>query len=298
MLQHRSLYLYIIFGLFGIILILVGIQQPASSVWQSIFVNLGVGALIAILLGVTVERVASDNFKREVDDAIKRIEQSVLIETLNKMLPKTVAEEVQSNIFSQNLIRRNLYVAITLSEDDDLPNDFLRQTLSVSYELENFGQNKMPFSIKNSASLFQKPPDGWIVYREVRVERQDGSCIERSGQDLQNITSRGELAASFDIPIVLKPRESVQVHFIRDVVAHRRDRHTIIMPLITENFTVVATVPRNFLVEASIWHPAPYSDSETQRRRIRMIPGIGTTTWEIKGCLLLYQGVEIAWTPK
>jgi hypothetical protein len=298
MLRNRSLYLYTIFILVGIILILVGIRQPATSVWQSILIDLGVGALIATLLGLTVERVASDNFKREVDDAIKRIEQSVLTEALNSLLPKSVAEEVRSNVFSQNLIRRNLHATITLSEDDDLPSDLLRQTLNVSYELENFGQNKFPFSIRNAASLFPKPPDGWIVYREIRVERQDGSCIERSGQDLQQITSQGELSASFDIPIVLKPQESVQVHFIRDVLVHRRDRHTIIMPLITENFTVVATVPRNFLVEASFWHPAAYSDSEMQKKRIRTIPGSPTTTWEIKGCLLLYQGVEISWTPK
>lgn len=297
MIRHHTLYLYAIFILFGVILILVGIQQPASSVWQSIFVDLGVGALIATLLGLTVERVASDNFKREVDNAIKRIEQSVLIETLNTLLLRSVAEEVRSNIFGQTLIRRNLYVTVTLSEDDKLPNDVLRQTLSVSYELENFGQSKVPFSIRNSASLFRKPPDGWIVYRCVRVERQDGSCIERSGQDLQNITSQGDLSASFDIPIVLKPQEAVQVHFIRDVVAHRRDRHTIIMPLVTENFTVVTTAPRDFSVEANFWHPAAYSDLETQRKRIRVIPGASTTTWEFKGCLLLYQGVEIAWTP-
>ena len=127
--RQRSTYLYVIFFLTGVIFILVGIQLFESSTWRLVLVELGVGALIAVFLGVTVERVANDSFRKEVDAAIERIKQNVFEETLRSMLPESVVSEVLLSVFSQSLIRRNLQLVLSLQRDDRLPGEHA-QTLS------------------------------------------------------------------------------------------------------------------------------------------------------------------------
>jgi hypothetical protein len=295
---QRTTYLYVILSLAGIAAILAGSQQSDTSMWRPILLELGVGALITTFLGLTVERIASERFRHEVNVALDRIKRNVFEETLHSMLPESVVSEVITNIFSQSLIRRNFQLLLTLERDSRLPEGMLKHSLSAAYELTNFAPHKISADIQDYVTLIPKPPEEWIVYEKVSLERDDGSVIELSDHDSQQSVWQEELAAGYHIPITLRPLESVRVQVCRNLVAYTRDHHTISMMMLTENFKLTINTPSELVVSATILHPSARSDSPVEQRRVKSLKGTGISTWEIAGGILPFQGIELMWIPR
>lgn len=291
-------YIYIILGLIGVVSILFGSLQSATSTWRSMFLEIGIAALISAVLGLTVDSLASRQFQSEIDIALDKIKQSVFEETLHSMLPASVVSEVLGSIFNQSLIRQDFQVLMTLQYDDRLPTEKLRNSLCASYELRNFSGQTVRHVIKGFTSLIAVPPHDWVIYEMVHVEYEGGEVIELPGDSLQKITQQNEIVARFAIPIEVRPRESVRVRISRNIISHLHDSWTLSMGTLTEGLKITIRVPDDLSVSAEILHPAARSDSSSERQRIKSASGRGISTWAISGGILPFQGIVLMWQQK
>ena len=128
----------------------------------------------------------------------------------------------------------------------DCPENMLKHSLEISYEIYNFSSYSISTVIEDYVTLTPKPPDGWLVYERIVVEREGGDITELAGSELQDLTSQSELTAGYKIPLDIKPSETVRFQITRNLVANERDHHTMSMSLLTENFRFTSECSRRY----------------------------------------------------
>lgn len=285
----RTKYLFIVLGLVGALSAALSLLPSVQGTLQSALIEFAVGVFIAIVLAITVERYATEQFRREVDRALQLTRESVFEAVFSTMMPDSIFKEIRELILAQPFVRKDVYAAVSMRWPADGDRETLDFTTAFAYDVRNLSARTQKYTVyaqlsrPNDPRLSQK-----IEFHELSIGGK--SADKYTGERLESLLSSGDTHLTLRKVIEMGPggSEHIAMRFWRRIECE--DYYTLNMGYPTEGLTLVVDHPEDIVVKLRVNHPSP--------DRLVTLPSSEVLRgWKLEGGILPYQGLEIWWFP-
>jgi hypothetical protein len=285
----RTHYLYIVLGLLAIILAVTSLLPfpiIADTGLKSLLVELAIGLFIAIVLSMTVERYASDQFRQEVDEALQKTRVSVLEATFSTLIPPEIYDELRSLILTRPFIRRDVMCYVSLEWPLDESKDCFKLQTRFSYNVQNITNLNQGYTVFAEIERPINPK----FRDQIKFDNFVIGNTNYKGDELLFIARGEERRLFIREEITIRPDEPVTISMQDTRFEDAVGDYSILMGLPTIGFTLMVSHPLGVKVEAVERHP--------NAERLIKIEGTDTLSgWKLEGGILPYQGIKINWYP-
>ena len=122
-------------AIIGILMIVFG---PRLAVpWSTIITNIGMGFLVAGVVGITVELYVREQMRRQMDRMLHDVGTDVFKAALGHEFPESVWEQVSTHLLLNPVIRKNVNVDYNLANLSGDSGEFVRVQTCFSYTVCN-----------------------------------------------------------------------------------------------------------------------------------------------------------------
>jgi len=270
----------------GIILIWYA-TNIANATASTIVSHIGIGFLVAGIVGITVELYVREQMRLQMDRMLQNVGTDVFKAALGHEFPKSIWDQVSTHLLLNPVIRKNVSVDYNLENMPEHNEDFLKVRTCWSYTVCNLNTTRewiYPF-----AAALDRCPDPRFrdqtkfISVEVGGRPVEDESLNRNIFDAE-VTCKTE--------ITLRPGESKEVRIYGESVYRTDQVIPFSMTDPTENLTVTVSKPPNIAVTVSTLHP--------REQRLTELPTASPESrksWTLLGGLLPGHGVCIRWFP-
>ncbi len=269
----------------GAILIVLAEEVADPDTFQEALLREGgLAFLIAALIGSSYEVLQRLHLMRQTEDAIQRIRQEQIVQTLKSLMPAKVYAEVEDHIVDRPLVREYQVVTLVLDWAAEGDREHLVSRCTSQYKLRNSTNYEVtePVSAFCSKYLQDVFPEGCRI-EKVRLGDQE---LEGSAIPVDEDDSYIRFRQLRTIP----PRGELEVECCYTGIHHSRDVWIWVFEQMTESLELTIQHPPELEVEAAANHPREASNFN------QTISDRSLKRWELDCAALAGQSVQIAWS--
>jgi hypothetical protein len=271
------------------------LKMPGWS--EDLLPDIGIGLLAAGILTMSIEPIARRRLHRDV----KEMREAHFESVLKGFMPESIFEEVRTQIIDQPFLRKDFRLTIELSPPGNKP-AYLRKTQTISYEVENTSRAPGTFIVapwveRRNEDQF---PNGTKIetvkvtspYTSRATEHDGtGSEEEYSGQRLEEMCEKTDVAVTAEISVPLGPGQTARVVAVTTSILESRDVFDLLVTTPTTGLDCTVVHPEKFEVQALPLHPSVHAFKvEVHNPTVKR--------WRIETGLLPSQGIQTTWRPK
>ena len=235
-------------GIIGILMIVFG---PRLAIpWSTIVTNIGMGFLVAGIVGITVELYVREQMRRQMDRMLHDVGTDVFKAALGHEFPKSIWEQVSTHLLLNPVIRENLCIDYDLKNLSGHVGEFVKVRTCWSYTVRNLNTTRE-----------------WIYWLSCALDRCPASrfsdqarftCIEVNGQRIADewlIKDANEAEVTCKTEVTLQPGQRKEVRIYGKSIYRSDQVIPFSMTDPTENLTVNVSKPKNIAVTVDPLHP-------------------------------------------
>lgn len=309
---RRSHLILLILGSCAVFLSLLSLfHRPPESVWEKVLLaglaELGFAIIIAIIVGNLIDikahekieekqkeydeknRIREEKYQEDIKDREFILSNNIIEYIYSTKLPRRVFNFVESQIFQQNLYKKDLKVEYDFCEFSE--NSVLIRNI-FEYEVENISENTkdftIPFYLDKSLGVidsnFTKNEGPYQIFIGEEVPPADFKCIDDELQDTDTHKKYG-------YPVKLEPGETLPVRICVYIIKRIADAELWMNMYLADGVNLTIRYPKDKLeLTVEPVHARNKFERETQEDF-----GIYAV---IKGPILPSDGINIRWHPK
>lgn len=273
-------------GIIGILMIIFG--PILATPWSTIITNIGMGFLVAGIVGITVELYVREQMKRQMDRMLHDVGADVFKAALGHEFPESVWEQISTHLLLNPVIRKNVNVDYNLEDLPGESGEFVKVQTCFSYTVCNLNtvqEWNYPCVASLDRCLEPRFHDN-INFSKVEI---DGRVLEE--KEFEKDYHDAELVCRSRI--ILQPGQSREIRIHGESVYRSDQVIPFSMTDATENLSVNISKPATIEVVVDPLHP--------REQRLKEIPTASPDTrkgWALAGGLLPGHGVCIRWFPR
>lgn len=288
----RTRAVLVLFGALAIVLATLSFLPQLGAILQARLLQFAIAIVISIVLALTVQRYARDEFRDEVDRALERTRVAVLEAAYSKMVPEEVFEEVRDLIFDQPFLRKNANAVVTLEWPQNGDKNHLVFETVVSFEMHNVSKHPQTYSFYAENTRPNRPDlSDKIWFRRLVIKDGVRILMEHGPDELERTVDRESdthILLRHNIEIPEGESRTIETHDLRWI--EWKDYYTLKMGFPTIDLSLYVHHPEDIGVKLTLNHP--------REERLREILSNRTTNaWKLEGAILPYQGLEFFWQP-
>ncbi|HUY37257.1 MAG TPA: hypothetical protein VMV13_00430 [Candidatus Binataceae bacterium] len=270
-------------------------QNP--EIWAGTLRDIGFASLIALTLGVFVDRASRIRQQRAVERALQAVTTNVLQASFKLKTPQSIVNLALSSIFSVPVIRKSHRLTFVLSDLDDIANNpegkYLKLAISSDYELENVSGAAVDHLVRLNIPL---PPDpalrtlAKVISGTVGDEPLDAALIARG----DNAIADTDYERRYIWTKHIVAGETLRVVTNYELVKEKSDNEIWTSFLPTQTLDVIADVQLDLEWNIDSRHSGNLRslDGPQDGPRHR-----GRVTFRTQEPILPFQGVTFWWRP-
>jgi hypothetical protein len=172
-----------------------------------------------------VERYASEQFRKEVDEALQMTRESVFEAVFHTVFPDTIFREIRDLILAQPFIRKRVYASIVMRWPDDGGREFLDFTVSIAYDVHNLTDRTQTYPV--CAQVLR--PTSPVISKDVKFLKLVIGDKSYTTEELGSLASPNDTEVCLEEVIELGPggSEHIEVQAWRRVEC--KDYYTLYM---------------------------------------------------------------------
>lgn len=271
-------------GILGIAGIVLGNWLVDSELWKKVIEGIGIGLIVASLVGMSVERYTKQQMWIETNRMVKEIRTNVFRASLGSQFPDSLWVQIWNHLMLRPVLRKEVALDYQLELLEGYA-DFLNVQVCWSYRLCNLNpitRQEYPF-VAALDKPFHQELSPLTKFTDIKVNGASvlsDCCIEETSTEVICRTI-----------ISLAANEEKQV-LIRGITALRRDQvipHSMVDP--SEDLEISVLKPEGIDLALDPLHP--------REDRLTEIPTASEDRrcWRIAGGILPGHGVCLRWYP-
>jgi len=282
----KVIWFLIIFGIIGILAIIFSPYIPNAR-WSEVVNNIGLGFLVACIVGILVELYVREQMKIQMQQMLKDIGSNVFKASLGQEFPESIWEQVTTHLLLNQFLRKDLNIDCIIEKLQGRE-EFVKVQMSISYTLKNLN------SIQKANYPFACSIDR-CTHADFRDSTKFNS-IKVGGQDISLDECRIDTADDAEITcrkwLVLNKGEETTISINSESVYRNHETTPFSLTDPTENFMINISKPSDITLAVDTLHP--------REERLIETPTASPTShrcWRISGGLLPGNGVSVRWFP-
>ena len=125
-----------VIGIIGILMIIFSPQIPNTR-WSVIVNNIGLGFLVACIVGSLVELYVREQMKLQMERMLKDVGSNVFKASLGHEFSELIWEQVNTHLLLNPFLRKDLIIDCILEKLQHNTEEFIKVQMSISYKLKN-----------------------------------------------------------------------------------------------------------------------------------------------------------------
>jgi hypothetical protein len=257
----------------------------------------GIAFLIAIVLAFTIERLTFEEFREMLEAQANAIKENVYTYLTEHSVPIEISNEIKTQILKEVFVRRGLTISYTIEPLDDKGTypDYVRVSLTLTYQIENLTSADKQFEIKHTVELAPEPAlDGEVKF--IKIDVSGGPRhISREGKEMvkiQELIGRDRVLSLKNVTIHPGKHGMTTVKVWSETIKHLKggvDYH------IVRHHTCEVDV-KVHAHNLDVW-AGSVSHIEMQEQA-DAAPEDGTFHWKAEHPLLAGQNIYVTWMPR
>ena len=276
-------------------------KNPLATAYfySSLFKEIAFALIIAVVIGLAIERAAKSKQLDEVRDYLDDIQSNVFDATLKKNVPDEIVDVVFQNIYTDNFLRKNSRITIRLLDFPDEcegGEDYILYEVEHNYEVHSLVDHKIDYDIHiygpepALTTLREFLPDIEVM---INGQGLSGEVIRAGADSIPNSGFEERFRTVYPIP----PKDALSVSTKHSIAKYIEDAElwVTMMPQIGMDVTVEINTKRELTWDIDslffgelVPNTTGLENAPFKQRR---------ASFSTKQAILPYHGVNINWRP-